>query len=193
MVIHLISLHEHGSNNPLGTTANVDRIPFSPYYIFKDGVGYFVFLLIASIFIFYAPNYLGHPDNYIPANPLVTPVSIVPEWYFLPFYAILRSIPDKLGGVIAMFGAILITLILPIVDRSKIRSNAFKPISRFFFWLFIANFFLLGWIGGNHAEEPFITIGQICTIFYFSYFLIIIPVLSKVENKEHKFFFFFIL
>jgi ubiquinol-cytochrome c reductase cytochrome b subunit len=181
-VLHLISLHEHGSNNPLGTTANVDRIPFSPYYIFKDSVGFFLFLLIVSIFIFYAPNYLGHPDNYIPANPLVTPASIVPEWYFLPFYAILRSIPDKLGGVIAMFGAILIILILPIVDTSKIRSNAFKPISKFFFWLFVANFFLLGWIGGNHAEEPFITIGQVCTTFYFAYFLIIIPILSKIEN-----------
>jgi len=181
-IIHLISLHEHGSNNPLGTTANVDRIPFNPYYTFKDGVGFFLFLLIVSIFIFYAPNYLGHPDNYIPANPLVTPASIVPEWYFLPFYAILRSIPDKLGGVIAMFGAILIILMLPIIDKSRIRSNAFKPISKFFFWLFIVNFFLLGWIGGNHAEEPFITIGQICTIFYFAYFIIIIPVLSKIEN-----------
>lgn len=181
-VLHTIALHEHGSNNPLGITANTDRIPFHPYYSFKDFVGFFIFFLIVSIFIFYAPNYLGHPDNYIPANPLVTPPSIVPEWYLLPFYTILRSIPDKLGGVIAMFSAMLILLLLPILDKSKIRSNAFKPINKFFFWLFVANFFLLGWIGGNHAEEPFITIGQVCTAFYFSYFLIITPIISVLEN-----------
>jgi ubiquinol-cytochrome c reductase cytochrome b subunit len=181
-VLHTIALHEHGSNNPLGITANTDRIPFHPYYSFKDFVGFFIFFLIVSIFIFYAPNYLGHPDNFTPANPLVTPPSIVPEWYLLPFYTILRSIPDKLGGVIAMFSAMLILLLLPILDVSRVRSNAFKPINKFFFWLFVANFFLLGWIGGNHAEEPFITIGQICTTFYFSYFLIIVPMIGILEN-----------
>jgi len=181
-VLHLIAKDEHGSNNPLGVTGNTDMIPFHPYFIFKDILGFFIFFLILSLFLFYAPNYLGHPDNYVPANPLVTPASIVPEWYFLPFYAILRSIPDKLGGVLAMIAAILILLALPILDMSRVRSNAFRPINKFFFWLFVANFFLLGWIGGNHAEEPFITIGQICTAFYFSYFLILVPVTSITEN-----------
>lgn len=157
-------------------------IPFHPYFTFKDIVGFFLFFLILSLFIFYAPNYMGHPDNYIPANPLVTPASIVPEWYLLPFYTILRSIPDKLGGVIAMFSSMLVLLTLPILDKSRFRSNAFKPFSKFFFWLFIANLLLLGWIGGNHAEEPFITIGQLCTVYYFSYFLIIIPLISRFEN-----------
>jgi ubiquinol-cytochrome c reductase cytochrome b subunit len=181
-ILHTIALHEHGSNTPLGVSANTDRIPFHPYYSFKDFVGFFIFFFIVALFIFYTPNYLGHPDNYIPANPLVTPASIVPEWYLLPFYTILRSIPDKLGGVIAMFSAMLILLLLPILDQSRVRSNAFRPVNRLFFWLFVANFFLLGWIGGNHAEEPFITIGQICTTFYFSYFLIIMPLNGIIEN-----------
>ncbi|RKP13628.1 cytochrome b/b6 [Piptocephalis cylindrospora] len=159
IVLHLISLHQHGSNNPVGITSNLDRIPFAPYYIFKD---------LIAIFLFYAPNYLGHPDNYVPANPLVTPPSIVPEWYFLPFYAILRSIPDKLLGVVAMFGAIVILLLLPILDTSRIRSKAFSPLNKFFFWIFVS----------NHAEEPFIFIGQICTLFYFAYFLILIPIIG---------------
>lgn len=180
--LHMIAKDEHGSNNPLGITGNTDMIPFHPYFTFKDIVGFFLFFLILSLFIFYAPNYMGHPDNYIPANPLVTPASIVPEWYLLPFYTILRSIPDKLGGVIAMFSSMLVLLTLPILDKSRFRSNAFKPFSKFFFWLFIANLLLLGWIGGNHAEEPFITIGQLCTVYYFSYFLIIIPLISRFEN-----------
>jgi ubiquinol-cytochrome c reductase cytochrome b subunit len=125
---------------------------------------------------------LGHPDNYIPGNPLVTPASIVPEWYLLPFYAILRSIPDKLGGVIAMFGALLILLILPITDRSLYRGLAFKPLSKFFFWLFVFNFVLLGNLGQLHVEVPFIQLGVNCTAFYFSYFLIIVPGISTLEN-----------
>lgn len=182
VLIHLIALHENGSNNPLGTSFNTDKVPFHPYYTFKDLIGIFVFLFVLSIFVFFYPNALGHSDNYIPANPLVTPASIVPEWYLLPFYAILRSIPNKLLGVIGMFGAILILFSMPYLDKSRIRSSQFKPLNKLFFWLFIANFLILGWIGGNHAEEPFILIGQISTIFYFLYFLIIIPLLSILDN-----------
>lgn len=140
-------------------------------------------LLIAfCFFVFFSPNTLGHPDNYLPANPMVTPASIVPEWYFLPFYAMLRSIPDKLGGVLAMFGALIILFILPWADRSLYRGNAFKPLSKFFFWLFIFNFFLLANIGHLHVEVPFINLGLYCTIAYFSYFLIIVPGISTLEN-----------
>jgi quinol-cytochrome oxidoreductase complex cytochrome b subunit len=123
-----------------------------------------------------------HPDNYIPANPLVTPVSIVPEWYFLPFYAILRAIPSKLGGVICMFGALLILLALPWLETSKIRGAGFRPVMKFFFWLFVVNFFLLTWLGSQHAEEPFVTLSRIGTAYYFSYFFIIIPVIGHLEN-----------
>lgn len=153
-----------------------------PYFIFKDAITVFVFLLLFCLFVFFSPNTLGHSDNYIPGNPLVTPASIVPEWYLLPFYAILRSIPDKLGGVVAMFGAILILLSLPYTDKSIIRGNTFKPLSKFFFWLFIFNFILLGNLGQLHVEIPFIQLGVYCTIFYFSYFVIIVPVISTLEN-----------
>lgn len=135
--MHLMALHVHGSSNPVGITGNIDRLPMHPYFIFKDLITVFVFLLIFSLFVFYSPNTLGHPDNYIPGNPMVTPPSIVPEWYLLPFYAILRSIPDKLGGVIAMFGAILILLSLPYTDRSIIRGNSFKVLSKLAFYLLL--------------------------------------------------------
>jgi quinol-cytochrome oxidoreductase complex cytochrome b subunit len=180
--LHLISLHENGSNNPLGISANVDRIRFHPYYSFKDLVGVFLFFLILAYFIFYNPNFFGEPINYIPANPLVTPVSIVPEFYLLPFYAILRSIPSKLLGVIAMLFAILILLVMPIMDTSRIRSAAFRPIYKFFFWAFVANFIILGWIGSQHPEEPLIMIGRCATGFYFSYFLVFVPVIGIIEN-----------
>jgi len=182
VAMHLIALHEHGSNNPLGITANADRIYFHPYYTFKDLVGVFVFFLVLGYFVLYIPNQLGHESNYVLANPMVTPASIVPESYFLPFYAILRAIPNKLGGVVAMFSAILILLALPILDISRVRSSAFRPLSKFFFWLFVANFLLLLWVGGQHVEEPFITLGQIGTFFYFAYFLIIIPAIGFIEN-----------
>lgn len=182
IAIHFIALHEHGSNNPLGISSNVDKLPFHPYYTYKDLVGVLVFFLIFFGFVFYQPNLMGHPDNYIPANPLVTPQSIVPEWYFLPFYAILRAIPSKLGGVLAMFLAILILFILPFVETSKVRGNGFRPIMKIFFWLFVVNFFLLMYCGGQHAEEPFITISRICTFYYFFYFIVIIPVIGHIEN-----------
>lgn len=180
--MHLIALHQHGSSNPLGITSNVDRIRFHPYYSFKDLVGLFVFFFLFAYFVFFNPNFFGESDNYIPANPLVTPISIVPEFYLLPFYAILRSIPHKLLGVIGMVAAILILLATPFLDTSRIRSMQFRPIMKFFFWLFVANFLILGWIGANHPESPLVEIGQVSTIFYFSYFLVILPVVGIIEN-----------
>nr|SBT62688.1 Cob [Candida orthopsilosis]SBT62704.1 Cob [Candida orthopsilosis]SBT62720.1 Cob [Candida orthopsilosis]SBT62782.1 Cob [Candida orthopsilosis]SBT62798.1 Cob [Candida orthopsilosis] len=180
--MHLMALHVNGSSNPLGITGNVDRLPMHPYFIFKDLVTVFVFLLVFSLFVFYSPNTLGHPDNYIPGNPLVTPPSIVPEWYLLPFYAILRSIPDKLGGVMAMFGAILILTTLPYTDRSFIRGNSFKVLSKFMFFLFLFNFILLGNLGQLHVEVPYIELGQYATAFYFAYYLLIVPAMSSAEN-----------
>ena len=180
--MHLMALHVNGSSNPVGITGNIDRLPMHPYFIFKDLVTVFVFILIFSLFVFYSPNTLGHPDNYIPGNPMVTPPSIVPEWYLLPFYAILRSIPDKLGGVIAMFGAILILLALPYTDRSIIRGNTFKVLSKLAFFLFVFNFLLLGNLGQLHVEVPYIALGQVATLYYFSHYLIIVPLISTLEN-----------
>lgn len=182
VIMHLIALHTHGSSNPVGISGNLDRIPMHSYFLFKDLITVFVFILIFSLFVFFSPNTLGHSDNYIPGNPMVTPPSIVPEWYLLPFYAILRSIPDKLGGVIAMFGALLILLILPITDRSVIRGNTFKVLSKLSFYLFVFNFLLLGNLGQLHVEVPFILLGQISTVYYFSYFIILVPVISTIEN-----------
>jgi len=182
VVVHLMALHEHASNNPLGIGSNVDKIPFHPYYTYKDAYGMFILLIIFSFFVYFAPNVLGHSDNYIPANPLVTPPHIVPEWYFLPFYAILRSVPNKLGGVIGMIGAILILLILPFVHTSEVRSSSFRPIQKKLFWFFVADVLLLGWLGGQPVEDPYPLIGQIATVFYFGYFLILTPLVGYLEN-----------
>jgi len=182
VVVHLIALHEHGSNNPLGISGNTDRLPFHPYFVFKDLVTVFIFLLLLSLIVFYAPNMLGHSDNYIPANPMQTPPSIVPEWYLLPFYAILRSIPNKLLGVIAMLASLLILFAMPILDVSRVRGSQFRPLMRWSFWLFVANFWVLMSIGSLHVEEPFITIGAISTIFYFSWFLAVVPLVGLIEN-----------
>jgi ubiquinol-cytochrome c reductase cytochrome b subunit len=186
VLIHVVALHVHGSNNPTGLDIKTkkDTIPFHPYYTVKDFFGFGVFFLIYFYFIFFAPNALGHPDNYIPANPLVTPAHIVPEWYFLPFYAILRSIPDKLGGVIAMFGSILILFALPWLDRSPVRSGEYRPLFKWFYLAFIIVVFILGYVGGSPAEEPYITIGQVCTVLYFAYFLIVLPFLPKIEKVK---------
>jgi quinol-cytochrome oxidoreductase complex cytochrome b subunit len=163
---------------------SVDKVPFYPYFIVKDIFAFFIFTLVFSIFVFYFPNAMGHPDNYIPANPLVTPAHIVPEWYFLPFYAILRSIPDKLGGVLAMFGSILVLAIIPfIIPKLNIRSTLFRPIARKLFWVQLVNCLILGWIGQNVVEYPYIEIGQIATAFYFLYFLVLLPGLVVLENK----------
>nr|YP_009710773.1 apocytochrome b [Amanita thiersii]QFZ98726.1 apocytochrome b [Amanita thiersii] len=181
-VAHLIALHVHGSNNPNGVTSNGDRYAMHPYFVFKDLVTIFAFLLVLSIMVFFYPNVLGHSDNYIPADPMVTPASIVPEWYLLPFYAILRSIPNKLLGVIAMFGSLLILLILPLTDVSRIRGNQFRPAMKLAFWFFVVDFIILMWIGSQHPTTPFVEIGQVATAFYFAWFLIIIPLIGLVEN-----------
>lgn len=182
VVVHLMALHQEGGSNPLGVKSEVDKIPFHPYYSIKDIYGFILFFILYAYFIYFNPNVLGHPDNYVPANPLVTPAHIVPEWYFLPFYAILRAIPDKLGGVIAMFGSILILFIVPMVHMCNIRTSAFRPIYRKVFWLFVGSVIILGWVGGKAVEEPYVIIGQIATIFYFGYFLVLIPVIGFVEN-----------
>lgn len=180
--VHLLTLHTHGSNNPLGITGNLDRLPMHPYFVFKDLVTVLFFILALSFFVFYAPNALGHPDNYIMANPMQTPASIVPEWYLLPYYAILRSIPNKLLGVVAMFASLFILLAMPLLDTSRVRGSQFRPIMRFMFWVFAANFFILMWIGSQHPESPFLEIGQISTFLYFAWFLAIVPVTGVVEN-----------
>lgn len=183
VAIHIILLHDPKSSNPIGVqTVFVDRIPLMPYFGIKDLFGYVVFLLLFIYFIFFNPNILGHPDNYIPANPLVTPAHIVPEWYFLPFYAILRAVPSKLGGVTLMVLSILILILLPFIVKSEIRSGQFRPLYKILFWIFLFNCFLLGWIGGNPAETPFILIGQLCTVLYFSYFLVILPFVIRLES-----------
>jgi ubiquinol-cytochrome c reductase cytochrome b subunit len=182
--MHLIALHDTvGSSNPLGISANYDRLPFAPYYIFKDLITIFIFIFVLSVFVFFMPNVLGDSDNYIMANPMQTPPAIVPEWYLLPFYAILRSIPNKLLGVIAMFGALLILLAMPFTDVSKLRGIQFRPLSKIAFFIFLANFLILMQLGAKHVESPFIELGQISTVLYFSHFLIIVPTLSIFENS----------
>ena len=183
VLMHMIALHDTaGSSNPLGVPVYYDRMPMAPYFLFKDLITIFIFIFVLGIFVFFMPNVLGDSDNYIMANPMQTPPAIVPEWYLLPFYAILRSIPDKLAGVIVMFGAILVLLALPFTDRSVIRGNTFKVFSKLFFFLFVFNFVLLGQIGQCHVEVPYILMGQIATFLYFAYFLIIVPVISVTEN-----------
>lgn len=181
-IIHLAVLHQNGSNNPLGINGSMDKISFFPYFVFKDVFSWLIMGLFFSLFVYFVPNYLGHTDNYIEANAMVTPAHIVPEWYFLPMYAILRSIPHKLGGVIAMFAALLVLLVLPYVGVSETRSSTFRILHRYFFWIFILNFIILGWIGGCAPESPYLEIGQIATVFYFGYFLFIIPMLGFLEK-----------
>jgi ubiquinol-cytochrome c reductase cytochrome b subunit len=192
VVLHLVALHQHGSNNPLGIDRKgpQDSIPFHPYYTIKDLFGLGVFLIIYAAFVFYAPNLLGDAENYVPANPMVTPPHIVPEWYFLPFYAILRSVPDilfipaKLAGVIAMFGSIIILFFLPWLDTSRVRSARFRPVYRWFFVLLLIDAVILGWVGANRPEGMFIAIGRLATLYYFIHFLIILPILGKMERPR---------
>ena len=186
VVLHIIALHRFGSNNPLGIDVKgpQDTIPFHPYYTVKDAFGLFVFLIPFAFFVFFAPNFMGHPDNYIPANPLVTPAHIVPEWYFLPFYAILRAVPDKLFGVLAMFGAIAVLFILPWLDRSPVRSGSFRPVFKIFFWLLFIDCIALTWLGGKPAEGWYVTASRIATVYYFFYFLVALPLLSIFETPK---------
>ena len=184
VLLHLLALHTAGSNNPTGVPIKTkkDAISFHPYFTIKDLVGFVVFFLIFGYFLFFYPNALGHPDNYIPANPLVTPTHIVPEWYFLPFYAILRAVPDKLGGVLMMFGAIILLFFLPFLDRSQVRSGAYRPMFKKFFYLFVINFIFLGWLGKSPAEGWYIWASRFTTFYYYAYFLLILPFLPRFEK-----------
>nr|AAO91629.1 cytochrome b [Pyricularia grisea] len=184
VLMHLIALHDTaGSSNPLGVSGNYDRITFAPYYLFKDLITIFIFIFVLSAFVFFMPNVLGDSDNYIMANPMQTPAAIVPEWYLLPFYAILRSIPNKLLGVIAMFSAILAIMLLPVTDLGRSRGLQFRPFSKIAFWVFVANFLVLMQLGAKHVEDPFILLGQLSTVLYFSYFVAILPLASYLDNS----------
>ena len=184
VIMHLIALHDSaGSGNPLGVSGNYDRLPFAPYFLFKDLITIFILIIILSVFVFFMPNVLGDSENYVMANPMQTPPAIVPEWYLLPFYAILRSIPNKLLGVIAMFSAILIILAMPFTDLSRSRGIQFRPLSKIAFFIFVGNFLILMQLGAKHVESPFIELGQISTVIYFAHFLIIVPLVSLIENS----------
>ena len=186
VILHVIALHVHGSNNPDGIdlTGAQDTVPFHPYFTAKDSVGTGVFLLILAVLVFYAPNFLNHPDNTIPANPLQTPAHIVPEWYFLPFYAILRAVPDKLFGVIAMFSSILVLFVLPWLDTAKVRSMRYRPLFRWFFWLLVADSILLGACGANAPEGIWLILSRTGTAYYFLHFLVLTPVLGLLETPR---------
>ncbi len=202
VVVHIWALHVHKSSNPIGIDVKTDQdtIPFHPYYTVKDLYGLGVFLIFYAFFVFYAPDFFGEPDNYIEANPLVTPAHIVPEWYFLPFYAILRAftadfflfaytpiswiMSAKLAGVLAMFASILILLLMPWLDGSKVKSSRFRPIYAMFFWIFFLDCLVLGYIGGNPAEGVFVIMGQWATFYYFVHFLVIVPLVSRLERPK---------
>nr|AUG59241.1 cytochrome b [Poecilia vivipara]AUG59339.1 cytochrome b [Poecilia vivipara] len=182
-LVHLIFLHETGSNNPIGLNSDADKISFHPYFSYKDLLG-FIFLLTTLIALaLFSPNLLGDPENFTPANPLVTPPHIKPEWYFLFAYAILRSIPNKLGGVLALLASILVLMVIPLLHTSKQRSLTFRPLTQLLFWLLVADVIILTWIGGMPVEHPFIIIGQIASFLYFFLFLFLIPTAALVENK----------
>nr|ABS81387.1 cytochrome b [Pionus sordidus ponsi] len=183
VLIHLTFLHESGSNNPLGIPSNCDKIPFHPYFSLKDLMGFTIMLLSLSTLALFSPNLLGDPENFTPANPLVTPPHIKPEWYFLFAYAILRSIPNKLGGVLALAASVLILFLSPLLHKSKQRAMTFRPASQLLFWTLAANLFILTWVGSQPVEHPFITIGQLASLTYFTLILILIPITSSLENK----------
>nr|YP_010042783.1 cytochrome b [Anthenea aspera]QPC56445.1 cytochrome b [Anthenea aspera] len=182
-IIHLFFLHQTGSNNPTGIESNFDKTPFHTYFSTKDITGFIVLFILLSAIVLLSPTLLNDPENFNPANPLVTPVHIQPEWYFLFAYAILRSIPNKLGGVIALLASILILFLVPILHTSNNQANTFRPASQTLFWLLTTIFLILTWIGSQPVEDPFILLGQLTSIFYFSLFILITPVISELENK----------
>jgi quinol-cytochrome oxidoreductase complex cytochrome b subunit len=188
VLIHIWALHVVGSNNPEGldVKSSDETLPFHPYFTMKDMYMAVVFLLVYAFFVFFMSNYMGHPDNYIKANPMVTPAHIVPEWYFLPFYAVLRAIPDKLGGVVAMFGSIIVVAILPWLDRNPIRSLRYRPLAKIFFWVFVVSAVLLGFLGAKPAEGWYVTASRVLTAYWFIYFLVIVPLLSKMETTNKR-------
>jgi ubiquinol-cytochrome c reductase cytochrome b subunit len=184
ILLHVAALHVTGSNNPLGIDVKSpqDTLPFHPYYTLKDSVGICVFLMFFAVFVFFFPNMLGDPNNFIPANPLQTPADIVPEWYFLPYYAILRSVPNKLMGVCLMFASILVLFVLPWLDTSRVRSARFRPIYRKEIWVFVLSFVVLGYCGMNKPEGIFVVLSRIATLYYFFHFLVVMPLLGKIER-----------
>ena len=185
VVLHIWALHVPGNNNPVGIDIkkpSKDTVPFHPYIVLKDGFALLMFMIVFAFFVFYSPNILGHADNYIEANPMVTPAHIVPEWYLLPFYAILRSVPDKLMGVVAMLSAILILAALPWLDTSKIRSAVFRPLYKQFYWILVADVIILGYVGAMPAEGLYLLVARVATAYYFIHFLIILPVLGVKEK-----------
>ncbi len=192
VILHIWALHIPGSTNPTGVEvkSESDTLPFHPYYTSKDGFGLGVFLILYCAMVFFMPNALGHPDNYIPANPLQTPAHIVPEWYFWPFYAILRSFTSafilsaKLWGVLAMFSAILVWFFLPWLDKSPVRSGTYRPLYRKFFWVLVLDVIVLGYCGGSPAEEPYLMVSQLASIYYFLHFFVIVPLVSSIERPD---------
>ncbi|RIA45391.1 cytochrome b [Dichotomicrobium thermohalophilum] len=187
--LHIWALHVPGNNNPTGVAVKdvkKDTVPFHPYITVKDGFALSIFAIIFAYFVFYMPNYLGHADNYIPADPLVTPAHIVPEWYFLPFYAILRAIPDKLGGVIAMFGAIFVLFLIPWLDTSRVRSTSYRPLYRPFFWLLVFTCIALGYLGAKPAEGGYVIAARFFTAYYFIHFLVVMPLIGIIERPKQR-------